>query len=263
MKLTDLDRHEDIGNKPITLAVQWLRTLLKNPAWVWNEEQRKGCTQIADQVENMLELDVQQLGVELHPAGTQDLLDRMTATLKQIKVRLAFMGWPAESYWNGNHAAGQARWIPDWRKEIALVENCLHGTEVDQEKLARWKTDTTPWNQIDKEELPADRGDNYAQALHSRLDDLVQWIDCTGVTKNPALAGMNTKPLESARRVLQAQLPRKLEVVTPESADLLGRLHELMRRCRIEKHVVTYADLMTLSGVTQDAEGKNTCNESQ
>jgi hypothetical protein len=52
-----------------------------------------------------------------------DLLEARKA-LEAVKLRMHFIGWPAESFWSPND---DGRTIPDWRKEIALVEHALTG----------------------------------------------------------------------------------------------------------------------------------------
>lgn len=53
----------------------------------------------------------------------------MLKALRAIKLRLHFMGWPAESMWN-NGTTENPHWITDWRYEIALLEHALHGSPV-------------------------------------------------------------------------------------------------------------------------------------
>ena len=62
-------------------------------------------------------------------------LDAKTVALAEcvsrLKLRIIFIGGPGESYWS----AGNDKydwWLPDWRYEIALIENVLHGSPVDQ-----------------------------------------------------------------------------------------------------------------------------------
>jgi hypothetical protein len=49
---------------------------------------------------------------------------RLVAVLQAVKLRMHFIGWPAEAVWSPND---DGRTIPDWRKEIALVEHALTG----------------------------------------------------------------------------------------------------------------------------------------
>lgn len=49
--------------------------------------------------------------------------------IRRIKLRIHFIDWPGESMFNGG-TDEKPHWIPDWRYEIALIENALHGTPV-------------------------------------------------------------------------------------------------------------------------------------
>lgn len=71
----------------------------------------------------------------------------LTKALESIKVRLHFMGWPAEDYWKPNQ-----RWIPDWREEIAILENALHGTPINSDLYNN--PPSVPFNQIPETERP-------------------------------------------------------------------------------------------------------------
>ncbi len=54
--------------------------------------------------------------------------DTMIATLKRLKVRLSFIGWPAESYWEVRPGV----WVQDWRRESHMIDNALHGTPLNE-----------------------------------------------------------------------------------------------------------------------------------
>jgi hypothetical protein len=59
--------------------------------------------------------------------GMLELLKRvkeMQAALQAVKQRMHFIGSPAEEFWSPND---DGRTVPDWRKEIALVERALTG----------------------------------------------------------------------------------------------------------------------------------------
>lgn len=64
--------------------------------------------------------------------------------LQRIKLRLHFMGWPAEAFWNAGSET-EPRWIADWRYEIALIENALCGTPIDKPEKP---SDTMPAHQL-------------------------------------------------------------------------------------------------------------------
>lgn len=53
--------------------------------------------------------------------------DLMAHALKAVKIRLHFDGMPGESMWNAG-TDDSPRWTSDWRHEIALIEQALHGT---------------------------------------------------------------------------------------------------------------------------------------
>lgn len=53
--------------------------------------------------------------------------DLMANALKAVKIRLHFDGMPGESMWNAG-TDDSPRWTSDWRHEIALIEQALHGT---------------------------------------------------------------------------------------------------------------------------------------
>lgn len=92
--------------------------------------------------------------------------------VSRLKRRIHFIGWPGESYFN----AGSDKydwWVPDWRYEIALIENVLHGSPVDQPEKP---TDTTKAIELKRAArrgyrnlpTPLDAGDTYPQGPHSQ-----------------------------------------------------------------------------------------------
>lgn len=64
--------------------------------------------------------------------------------LNKIKLRLCFMGWPAESFWNAG-TEHEPRWVPDWRYEAQLIEHLLHGAPMT---AVEKPLDTKPANEI-------------------------------------------------------------------------------------------------------------------
>ena len=103
-------------------------------------------------------------------------LDAKTVALAEcvsrLKLRIAFIGWPGESYFN----VGSDKydwWVPDWRYELALIEHALHGTPVDQPEKP---TDTT--KSIDLKRAahrgyrnlptPLGAGDTYPEGPHTK-----------------------------------------------------------------------------------------------
>ena len=87
----------------------------------------------------------------------------LVEALQAIKVRLHFMGWPAETYWKPHN-----KWIPDWRKEIAILERALHGTPIDE---SRFDPPGVPHNQIPKPDQPAAGPAGQTEAVIMRLID--------------------------------------------------------------------------------------------
>lgn len=164
MKLADFDA-SPTGNKPLALVVRHLRTALSSPATEWNQLQLDAARQACDEAEKLLDKELAPgADCEMHPKGTTEKLRRYDVAAKEINVRLAFMGWPAESFWNGG-TAESPRWIADWRKEIALLNHARHETPVDEAKLERWRNDSTPWNQIPVEQRPQSSGLVYEGLL--------------------------------------------------------------------------------------------------
>jgi hypothetical protein len=69
-------------------------------------------------------------------------LEKARECVRAIKIRLHFMDWPAESFWNAG-SEESPWWISDWRYEIGLIENVLHGTPITQPEKP---DDTQPAN---------------------------------------------------------------------------------------------------------------------
>lgn len=67
-----------------------------------------------------------QAGYDLAQAEIAELKD----VLSSVKVRITYIGWPSEGFWNIG-TAGEPRWVPDWRHEARLVEHCLSGLAYD------------------------------------------------------------------------------------------------------------------------------------
>lgn len=75
---------------------------------------------------------VQIAGVSASIQAAADRAKVMENVLVQLKSRIAFMGWTAEDMWEVRDDV----WVPDWRRECALIEYALHGTPIDYDKLA-------------------------------------------------------------------------------------------------------------------------------
>jgi hypothetical protein len=56
--------------------------------------------------------------------------------LREIKLRLHFMGTPGEPMWNTG-TEEKPFWIPDWRYEIGLLEHALHGSPIEHTERPR------------------------------------------------------------------------------------------------------------------------------
>ena len=84
--------------------------------------------------------DATTLVLSEHPLSSPEVV-KLKAVLSRIKLRLHFMGWPAEAHWNAAEPGKNPRWIPDWRYEICLLENSLHGSPIDKPEKP---TDTIP-----------------------------------------------------------------------------------------------------------------------
>lgn len=87
----------------------------------------------------------QLLAVRIQKLAEQNAIQKKA--LETIKIRLHFMGWPAEDYWKPGE-----QWIPDWREEIHVLENALHGTPIDESKFK--DPPSLPFNQIPEAERP-------------------------------------------------------------------------------------------------------------
>lgn len=93
-------------------------------------------------------------------------INALEDALKKIKLRIIFMSWPAESFWNTGSEA-KPWYIPDWRYECQLIEHMLHNTAVTTPEKP---TDTIAWNQ-----LPADQ--QYRGTVKiPPLNEDVEWI---------------------------------------------------------------------------------------
>ena len=75
-------------------------------------------------------------------AAAQERVKLLEKVLGDIKLRISFMGWPAEAMWQVQEGV----WAPDWRRECALVEHALHGTPLDEDALA--KLESMPANTL-------------------------------------------------------------------------------------------------------------------
>lgn len=81
----------------------------------------------------------------------QDRIKLLEKVLGDVKVRIAFMDWPAESMWQTNGG----NWVPDWRKECAWINHALHGTPIDESELASFVS--FPANNLPTQDRKTDR----------------------------------------------------------------------------------------------------------
>lgn len=201
MKVRDLDTHHDSGNKPLALCVRWLRSCLAQCIHWDPQQRAAAeiAAQEAENVldyelsPNMDAPSAQALLVPIEAAASplaaiqgratpgawvdvspDDLsrlylyeetmrskLRAMDAVLRQVALRIAFIGWPAESHWRDGDGDHQ-RWVPDWRQEIAMIEAVRHGRPLD---LLEERSDTLPWYRIPQEFRPSHKSEG-AQRLH-------------------------------------------------------------------------------------------------
>lgn len=189
MKIRDLDHHES-GNRPLTNCLRWLRSCLGcNDQW--SEGQRAAASQAVAEAEALLESELapsasreqlqalqapithehsplrkflarkgepvsweELLALNLWEGAMQAKVEAMEAVLGDLSLRIAFIGWPAETFWNAG-TAQKPHWVPDWRREMALLEAARHGVAFD----APDERDTRPWNQIPEEHRPGAPGE--------------------------------------------------------------------------------------------------------
>lgn len=200
MKLRDLDKHLS-GNKPLTLCLRWLRTCMAK-CESWDTNQRLAATQALQEAEEVLEMElspnmtpemlqalamkspkenpVEKLMRECREEGKQptyeDLLSlhlyesalrskiRATqALLGDIKLRIAFIDWPAEEFWNAG-TAEHPRWVPDWRDELRMIHAALHGLPMPLPGAAS-SPEVLPWHRIPVEHRPSHLSEG-AKRLH-------------------------------------------------------------------------------------------------
>lgn len=205
MKLNELDLHAS-GTKPITNCIRWLRSCLSSCV-NWTPEQRTAAEQAVAQAEEVLGqvltpnvtqehvfalltpvtreasplpklLANQRDGVAV--TGTDLLtlnlwegallakMEAMEAVLADVSRRIAFLNWPAETFWNAG-TDDRPHWVPDWRRELALLEAARHGTDFRHPD----ERPTLPWNQIPEEHRPCHKNE-----ARKRLHELhLAWLN--------------------------------------------------------------------------------------
>lgn len=199
MKFAELDTHES-GNKPLTNCVRWLRSCLASCThWNSSQHEaaqqavNEAETLMAQELSpNITQAQLQALTTRLeaeesplkvlqerHVVGawlqvTPDELSRivlyestlrdkvvaMDAALSEVTVRIAFMGWPAESFWRDGSGA-IPRWVPDWRREIGMISAARHGKLPAKTQ----REGALPWNRIPEEERPGHLN-QHAKLVH-------------------------------------------------------------------------------------------------
>ena len=82
--------------------------------------------------------------------AAQARIKLLEKVLADVKIRIAYMGWPAESMWQ----TSQGKWVPDWRKECAWIEHALHGTPIDEAELASFVSTSANMIPDNPTELP-------------------------------------------------------------------------------------------------------------
>jgi hypothetical protein len=194
MKIRDLDQHPT-GNKPLTNVVRWLRTCLaKCENWsagqheaasqdlaqaeeVLDMELSPNVTQTqmmqAGQAINRptplqriireryvagahLELTPEEVAwLNLYESALLERLDATLAILQKMKVRVAFIDWPAEHFWNAGTEVSP-RWVPDWRQETMMIEAALNGVPFGKAHFEKLQENLPlPWNRIPEEHRPS------------------------------------------------------------------------------------------------------------
>jgi hypothetical protein len=75
-------------------------------------------------------------------ANANALIAQLKNVLNSIKVRAHFIDMPSETMWNAGTPENPS-WVPDWREEIGLIEQALHGTPLPVltrgDTLSRWQ----------------------------------------------------------------------------------------------------------------------------
>lgn len=191
MKFSDMDQAPS-GNKPLANCLRWLRTCLAVcPTWTPEQRTAaKQATEEAEALlATELHPDMQTsdwvaltatfldseegplvkmlrdwreegkaptcqelLAAHLYESSLQDRLRAMAKALSEVGVRIAFIGWPAETHWRDGDGDRQ-RWVPDWGKEIGLITAARHGRLPHARQLQEPR-ETLPWNRIPEEYRP-------------------------------------------------------------------------------------------------------------
>lgn len=99
----------------------------------------------------------------LYESVLMDKIDAMMDVLRRVNVRIAFIGWPAEHFWNAG-SPELPRWVEDWREEIALIQAVIH----QRSYKAPEEREVLPWNRIPEEFRPGheNEGRNRLHKLH-------------------------------------------------------------------------------------------------
>lgn len=190
MRFNELDTAPS-GNKPLTNVVRWLRTCLAAcTSWnddqraaasqAVDEAEALLATELnpsmssADWVAlTARDLDHQEspltemlrawredgkaptyqelLAIHLYESRLRDRTVAMRKALGEVSIRIAFIGWPAETHWRDGEGDRQ-RWVPDWRDELETVQAALHG-RLPRAELQETRQ-TLPWNRIPEEFRP-------------------------------------------------------------------------------------------------------------
>ena len=58
----------------------------------------------------------------------------MRGALRELKIRICYIGMPQEPFWMDG---GRKVW--DWRRQIKLLEEALHGNDLGRDLLARYR----------------------------------------------------------------------------------------------------------------------------
>lgn len=240
MKLSDLDQAPS-GNKPLANCVRLLRHLLASGARLG--DQHLDALQAVDEAETLLETELSPnvrredllalstptgrdiplrqllerfategvsptrehlLALHLYESALLAKVDAMEAVLAEVNVRVAFIGWPAETHWN----AGTAKhpwWVPDWRRQIALIQAARHNVAFKEPEP--WET--LPWHRIPEEHRPAHAGQG-AQRLHALHLAWLRYRERIDEAGDPT--GEHLGPLLALKDAIQAAFERRAPV---------------------------------------------------
>jgi hypothetical protein len=201
-------------NKPaapgLVEALRQIKSLTKTP-WVGDEEREAAIIAILDAALS------QPVPSAPEPSEREaQLLD----VIRKIRMRLHFMNWPAESYWNTG-SVEKPHWIPDWRYECQLIDNALFGSPIETPEKP---TDTMPFNQLPSAPpVPATAPAVEPTELQRQVRDLTDTE--LGTLLTPYEAKNFSGLLKKVRALIDAALPASPEPATQGAAKPVHTYH--------------------------------------